>query len=93
MNAYLKALRGRKPVTAIPEGMKRSSVLAAIEALTLELRGPLSNVERVDAIHARQDMRDILALMDAKDQLDSAATRTPEGNPEAPQSLDAKVTT
>lgn len=67
MSKYHRALKRRKPVTAIPEGKTRSDVEAAIAAITAELRGPLSNTERVLLVHERQDQRDILALMDVRE--------------------------
>lgn len=67
MSKYHKALQSREPVTEIPPGTDRAELVAAIEAITAELKGPLSNTSRIMLIHDRQDRRDILALIDARD--------------------------
>lgn len=63
MASYDKALRSRKPITEIPPGAGRAELEAAVESITAELRGPLSNAERIMLVHDRDDARDILALM------------------------------
>lgn len=63
---YYQALKKRKAVTLIPEGMTRDRVIAGIEGATKALIGPMSNAERIMTVHDRDDLRDILRLMDAK---------------------------
>lgn len=67
MSKYHKALQSREPITVIPDGTVRADLEAAIASITAELRGPLSNTERIMLVHDRDDRRDILALMDARD--------------------------
>ena len=63
-NAYYKALQSRKPITAIPSGWTRAEVEAAIVSATAELKGPMHNAMRVAIVHERDNLRDMLALMD-----------------------------
>jgi hypothetical protein len=68
MSRYHRALqKARKPITEIPAGMTRAFAVEAIAEITEELRGPMSNTERVMLVHDRQDHRDILALIDKQD--------------------------
>lgn len=60
---YYQALRSRKPVTKVPPGATRESVETAIADLTKALLGPMTDVERLIAVHERADCRDVLALM------------------------------
>jgi hypothetical protein len=63
---YYKALQSRKKITAIPEGMTKELALAAIAGISEQLRGPMSNTERVMLAHDRDDLRDIIALIEAQ---------------------------
>lgn len=63
---YYKALQSRKPVTKIPDGMTRERAKEGVVAISEILRGPLSNAERIMNVHDRDDLRDILKLMDAQ---------------------------
>lgn len=67
MSRYHKMLQSREPITEIPPSANRAELVTAIEAITEELKGPLDNTSRIMLIHDRQDRRDILALIDARD--------------------------
>jgi len=67
MTNYLRALQSRKPMTEIPEGMTRERAAAAIEDIGRQLRGPLSDAERVMLVHDRDDFRDMLRLLAERD--------------------------
>lgn len=62
---YIDALKRRRKVTTIPAGLTREYVIEAIAGISVQLKGPMSNTERVMLVHDRDDFRDILALMDA----------------------------
>lgn len=64
---YYKALKRRKPITKIPDGMTRERAEEGVAAISKILLGPLTNVERIMSVHDRDDLRNILKLMDARD--------------------------
>jgi hypothetical protein len=61
---YVKALQARKPVTKIPSGMTREKAAEGVKHISAQLKGPMSDTERVLLVHDRADLRDILALFD-----------------------------
>lgn len=63
---YVKALQSRRPVKTIPAGATRESVQAHIDSITAELKGPMSDTERVMLVHDRADARDVLALIEGR---------------------------
>lgn len=64
MSRYTKALKTRNKITTIPVGMDRQRVLEGIASITEQLWLGMPAVERIMLVHDREDLRDILALMD-----------------------------
>ena len=64
---YLRELQNivRDPSPAAPTTRSAAEIEADILKITEELRGPLRNVERLDLIEARQNLRKQLAAVSA----------------------------